>query len=373
MGNRNMRMIVYIFIALIIISTMFTILRESTETSPTLKDSGAAEITTPVMIGPTDIADMVEQVSPAVVNIETSVKTQSRGGIFHDPFFKEFFGGDIGPQDRTRSGIGTGFIISEDGLVITNQHVIEGADEIFVTISGHSKNLPAKIVGQDYELDLAVLKIQSDDKFTPINLGDSDNLRVGEWVVAIGNPYGLDHTVTAGVVSATGRPIEIGDRVYRNLIQTDAAINPGNSGGPLINTKGEVIGINTAVNAQAQGIGFAISINTAKEVLDELIKEGKVIRPYIGVLLQEVDNNIANYFGIEKHGVLITNIATNSPAAESGLQRYDVIIGIEGQTVENYEKLQQIIQNKEVGDKIMIEIIRDGKVVKVPLTLAEKP
>ncbi|MDD2586476.1 MAG: trypsin-like peptidase domain-containing protein [Syntrophomonadaceae bacterium] len=328
-----------------------------------------------VVIGPTNIADMVESVSPAVVNIETSrtVSGVDNDDFLNDPFFRYFFGDNmLNPVPNIQNGIGTGFIISSDGYVVTNQHVIDKADKIMVN-TGENQQYPAQVVGQDYELDLAVLKIKADKKLTSLVLGDSDSLRVGEWVIAIGNPYGLDHTVTAGVVSAKGRPVRIEDRAYKDLIQTDAAINPGNSGGPLLNTSGQVIGINTAVNAEAQGIGFAISINTAKGVLDELIEKGKVIRPYLGIWQQPVDDQIAEYLGIKPQGIVVMDILDGGPAAKAGLKKMDVIISIDDQKINNYDELQQVLKKKEVGDKVMMEIIRAGKLVRIPLTLAEKP
>ncbi|MDD3022879.1 MAG: trypsin-like peptidase domain-containing protein, partial [Syntrophomonadaceae bacterium] len=296
-------------------------------------------ITTPVssqvLIGPANIADMVEKASPAVVNIETTIEGNNfrNDELLNDPFFRQFFGNNIPvPKQNIQQGIGTGFIINESGYVVTNQHVIDQATQITVNLNSNKK-YPAKVVGQDYDLDLAVLKIDAKEKLSTLSMGNSDQMRVGDWVVAIGNPYGLDHTVTAGVVSAKGRPIKIEDRPYKNLIQTDAAINPGNSGGPLLNTRGEVIGINTAVDAQAQGIGFAISINTAKEVLNELIDKGKVIRPYIGVWLQPVDVDLAKYLGIEAQGMVVADIVQGSPAERAGLLKYDVIVSIDKQAV----------------------------------------
>lgn len=326
-----------------------------------------------VIVGPTNIADMVEVVSPAVVNIETSVSSSSGNDYFlNDPFFRQFFGDVFTPKTNIRQGIGTGFIISEEGYVVTNQHVIDKADQIIVNISD-DEQYSAKVVGQDYELDLAVLKIDANKKFSTLIMGDSDNLRVGEWVIAIGNPYGLDHTVTAGLVSAKGRPMNIEDRVYKDLIQTDAAINPGNSGGPLLSTNGEVIGINTAVNAQAQGIGFAIPINTAKQVLNELIEKGKVIRPYIGVWLQTVDEEIADYFKIPVQGAIVLNIAENSPANKAGLRKYDIILSINEQVINNADEVNKIIASKNVDDRIVLEVLRDRNRSLVTVELAEKP
>ncbi len=328
------------------------------------------------VLGPVSIADMVEKASPAVVNIETTVVGKSFNGndFFSDPFFRQFFGNDIViPRQNERHGIGTGFIISEEGYVITNQHVINEATKISVNLDG-DKKYPARVVGQDYDLDLAVLKIDVKEKLATLKMGDSDALRVGEWVVAIGNPYGLDHTVTAGVVSAKGRPIQIENRAYKNLIQTDAAINPGNSGGPLLSTKGEVIGINTAVDAQAQGIGFAISINTAKDVLDELISKGKVIRPYIGVWLEPVDERLASQLGVKQAGgMVIANVVAGGPAARAGLQVYDIILKVENKAISNYDELQEVLKSKRVGDKVQLEIVRNQKTLQITLNLAEKP
>ncbi|NLJ73080.1 MAG: PDZ domain-containing protein [Syntrophomonadaceae bacterium] len=324
-----------------------------------------------VVMGPTNIPDMVEQVSPAVVNIETSASANN-DEIFNDPFFRYFLGDSYMPKTNITQGIGTGFIISEDGYVVTNQHVVDKADTIIVNIDSTEK-YNASIIGQDYELDLAVLKIEADKKFATLKMGDSDKIRVGEWVIAIGNPYGLDHTVTAGLISAKGRPINIENRVYKNLIQTDAAINPGNSGGPLLDTNGQVIGINTAVNANAQGIGFAIPINTAKEVLDELITEGKIIRPYIGIWFQAVDQQIADYLGIAKEGVIISTVNPNSPASKSGLKKYDIILSINDTKITNTDMVNEIIAKKKVNDTITIKIWREGKHYDINVQLAEKP
>ncbi len=327
-----------------------------------------------VLIGPANIADMVEKASPAVVNIETTIASSYRNNeLLNDPFFRQFFGDNLPvPKQNIQQGIGTGFIISESGYVVTNQHVINDATSITVNLSGNKK-YPAKVVGQDYEMDLAVLKIDAGEKLSTLSMGNSDQMRVGDWVVAIGNPYGLDHTVTAGVVSAKGRPLKIEDRPYRNLIQTDAAINPGNSGGPLLNTRGEVIGINTAVDAQAQGIGFAISINTAKEVLNDLIDKGKIVRPYIGVWLQPVDKDIANYLGIAEQGMVVANVVQGSPAEKAGLRKYDVILSIDKKNFNDNDTLQEILKSKRVGDKATLQVIRNSKTISVDINLAEKP
>ncbi|MGI6412096.1 MAG: S1C family serine protease [Syntrophomonadaceae bacterium] len=338
------------------------------------KEDSDSENNSGVVLGPTNIADMVEQVSSAVVNIETSVKvSNSSDYIFNDPFFRQFFGDYwLQPRSNYSKGIGTGFIINDQGYILTNQHVIENAETITVNIDEDTK-YSAEVIGQDYELDLAVLKISTTDKLKVLKMGDSERLRVGEWVIAIGNPYGLDHTVTAGVVSAKGRPIQIGDRTYKDLIQTDAAINPGNSGGPLLNTSGEVIGINTAVNSEAQGIGFAISINTAKEVINELIEKGKVTRPYIGVWVQTLDQELADSMGIPAQGLIIGTIVKGSPAEKAGLKKYDVITAIDGKMINTNDELQEVLKTKRVGDTIEVKIIRERKTITKSLVLAEKP
>jgi len=338
------------------------------------KESGKTAAAANIVIGPQNIADMVEMVSPAVVNIEANqVRSGYGSNLFQDPFFDEFFGDNFdNPGDNVETAIGSGFIINKEGYVVTNQHVIDGADEIKVNLV-NGDSYTAEVVGQDYEMDLAVLKIAAKTELTPLELGNSEKLRAGEWVIAIGNPYGLDHTVTAGVVSAKGRPMQIENRVYKDLIQTDAAINPGNSGGPLLNTAGQVIGINTAVNAQAQGIGFAISIDTARQILDELISKGKVIRPYIGIYLQPVSQEIADYLKIEKKGIIVAGIEPNSPAEQAGLQRYDVITHIDQQEINNYEQLQEVLKQHKVGDGIGLQVIREGVPMLIPLKLAEKP
>ena len=302
--------------------------------------------------------------------------------FFDDPFFRYFFGDTFNQQPRTRvsRGIGTGFIINKEGYIITNEHVISGAKEIDVTVKGFEKPFKATLVGKDFDLDLAVLKINSSKNLPYISLGDSDKMKVGEWVIAIGNPYRLDHTVTVGVVSAKGRPITIPDqttgrtRSYKNLIQTDAAINPGNSGGPLLSLDGKVIGINTAINAQAQGIGFAIPTNTTKEVLDELIKQGSVTRPYIGVGLQDITKDLAEYFNLKNQkGAIIADVFQNSPAEKAGLQRGDIILKINEKEITNSNDVSEIVGKAKVGDKLVLSIFRNGQTQFVSVIVGKRP
>ncbi len=320
---------------------------------------------------PTNIPEIVDKVGDAVVYIETVAEsTSSSDPFFNDPFFRYFFGDSFSfrTTPKVSRGIGTGFIINPEGYIITNEHVISNAKEVTVTVIGFDEPFQATVVGKDYNLDLAVLKINSSKKLPYIELGDSDKMRVGEWVIAIGNPYRLDHTVTVGVISAKGRPVTIPDsstgkqRVYKDLIQTDAAINPGNSGGPLISLDGKVIGINTAVNAQAQGIGFAIPINTAKEVLDELITTGSVTRPFIGVALQDLTKDLADYFKLnEPKGAIIADVVSGSPAEKAGLKRGDVILKINDTEIKNSNDVSNIVSKSKVNDKLVMLILRNGQ------------
>jgi serine protease Do len=331
---------------------------------------------------PYAIADIAEEVGPAVVYIETTYKpkTQERTNPFGDSFFREFFGDFFPFQEPPQpgQGVGSGFIISPDGFTITNYHVVEGADEIKVTIQGKDK-YKAELKWADANLDLAILKI-ADAKDLPVaRMGDSDQTRVGEWVVAIGNPYQLDHTVTTGVLSAKGREIKIPDsqgrvRTYPNLMQTDAAINPGNSGGPLLNLSGEVIGINTAVNAQAQGIGFAIPINTIKDIVTQLLDTGKVSRPYLGIYYQGLDEQLAQYLDLpDTNGVIIRSVMKDSAADKAGLKVGDVIREINRKKIKDIDDLQKIINKLKVGDEATFLVVREGKLQTVKVKIGEKP
>jgi Do/DeqQ family serine protease len=326
-------------------------------------------------VGPNTIAEIVEKAAPAVVKIETLVTATDRWDpFFNDPFFREFFGEQFLPRTRVQQGLGSGFLISPDGYILTNEHVIANAQQIQVTLVGRTKPVSARVVGKDHDLDLAVLKIDAGSGLPYLRLGDSDKIAVGNWVIAIGNPYGLDHTVTVGVISAKGRPITVEDRSFRNLLQTDASINPGNSGGPLLNLDGEVIGINTAVNAQAQGIGFAIPSNTVKTVLEDLIKKGKVTRGWLGVSIQEVTPGVASYFGLPKlEGVLVRDVVAGGPAEKAGIQQGDIIIRWNGESVAGPDDLLQKVQEAGPGKKVELTVWRDQKMVKVTVTLGERP
>lgn len=344
----------------------------STATTQLNKTSTAA-LTIPE--GTVSIADMVEKASPAVVNIKSSVKVNSGHGnpYLNDPFFRNFFGNQSTvPQYET--GIGTGFLISSDGYILTNEHVIEDAVKVTVQMNGQTDEIPAQIINSDRDLDLAVLKI-SGSNYPTLPLGNSDEMRAGDGVVAIGQPYGLDHTVTTGVISAKGRPITIEDREYKNLIQTDAAINPGNSGGPLLNLNGQVIAINTAVSAEAQGIGFAIPIDTVNNVLQKLISGIKIEKPYLGISMTDLTDQLRQQLGVSDSvkGALVVEVMNDSAAASAGLNGKDIITGFNGTAVGSSSDVQDMIADHKVGDKISLSVLRSGKQITLTATLQAKP
>ena len=328
---------------------------------------------------PDSFADQVEQLSPAVVNISTTTIVSEGPGMDMPQFppgspFEEFFK-NFGDENRQRraSSLGSGFIIDAEGIVVTNFHVIENAEEITVTLSDET-SFTAKVLGQDQKTDIAVLKIDpGDTALTAVPFGDSDSLRVGDWVLAIGNPFGLGGTVTAGIVSARGR--DIGNGPYDDFIQTDASINRGNSGGPLFNTDGEVIGINTAIFSQSGGsvgIGFAISSNLAKRVTKQLVEFGTTRRGWLGVFIQEVTSDIAETLGLEgSGGALVSSVNENSPADIAGLEPGDVILSFDGKKIERMRDLPRIVAETDIGTTVVVEIFRGGLLSTVEVTLGE--
>jgi serine protease Do len=316
---------------------------------------------------------------PAVVNISSrrTAPTEQRsrrrrpfpfGG--EDPF-REFFDRFFGEQRRPRHrpSLGTGFIINTNGYIVTNNHVVEEAGEITVTLAS-KEEFEATLIGRDPKTDLALLRVDSSLPLPTVPFGDSENLEVGEWVLAIGNPFGLGHTVTAGIVSAKGRTIGAGP--YDDFIQTDASINPGNSGGPLFNMRGEVIGINTAIMRSGQGIGFAIPINMAKNVLSQLYDKGNVTRGWLGVAIQSISPEMLNAFKLDDaNGALVSGIVTDAPADKAGLQQGDVIVGFHGSEVEDSSVLPGLVAVVAPGTTVDVEIIRDGQRMTIPVTLGE--
>ncbi len=315
------------------------------------------------------VRDIVAQCGDSVVRITTEVtRTSSQSPFFNDPFFRDFFGYPQETQKQT--GLGSGFLFRKDGYILTNNHVVEGADKISVYLTSNENPYEAKVIGRAPELDLAVIKIEGDN-FPYLTIGDSDQVYVGDWVVAIGNPYGLDHTVTVGVISATGRPLNIEGTMYQNLLQTDAAINPGNSGGPMLNLNGEVIGINTAVNATAQGIGFAIPSSTVLDVLQDLETGVDRVRPWIGITMQPMSQDMIQYFNIEgmESGVIVYSVVEDAPAAKAGIKRGDVLLEVDGQKITDSTQVQSIVASRKVGDIVKIIVYRDGGQVEFMVKL----
>jgi serine protease Do len=346
--------------------------------------SGGGVTTANATMRPMNIADIVSGASPAVVKIETFVKSNRARSNMNEDFFRYFFGDDFfsAPQDngsssgRRTAGLGTGFIFDKTGYILTNQHVIEGADEIEVIVEGHKEPFKAELLGTAPDLDLAVVKISGKDDFATLPFGNSDQMRVGDWVTAIGNPMGFDHTVSVGVLSAKEREIKIPDgnktRVYQHLLQTDASINPGNSGGPLLNLNGEVIGINTAVSSQAQGIGFAIPTSTVMTVLDNLKNNVKIQKPFVGISMQDIEETWVKELKLENtDGVLVRSVVRNSPADKSGIQPYDVIVDINGTKIKNAQEFSDKVKTFKVGDKIKMVVIRDGLKMDTGLTIGD--
>ncbi len=328
---------------------------------------------------PGNFSDLAEKVRTGVVNIQVSKKVKNAGfeGLRGNPFgdrnpFGEFFGpfggfGNNAPE-RRQQGVGSGFIISKEGYILTNNHVVEDADQIKVKLAG-GKEFDAKVIGRDPKTDLALIKIAGDD-LQPLTLGNSDDLKVGNWVVAVGSPFGLEQTVTAGIVSAKGRVI--GSGPYDNFIQTDASINPGNSGGPLINLQGEVVGINTAIIASGQGIGFAIPINTAKEIEPQLQKRGHVTRGLLGVAIQDVTPELAKSLGLkESKGALVSQVVPDGPADKAGIEQGDVIVNFAGRTVGNSKDLPRIVASTPVGKTVTVKLLRDGQEIERQAKIGE--
>jgi serine protease Do len=341
--------------------------------------SGPEAQTSPVVpVAPGSFSQLAKNASPSVVNIST-VKVVKGGGQIPSPFgpddpFREFFErffGDRAPKDFKQRSLGTGFIIDKEGFILTNNHVVEGTDEITVTLAD-KREFAAKIIGRDPKTDLALIRIESDQVLSALPLGDSDKLEVGDWVMAIGNPYGLGHTVTAGIVSAKYR--QIGAGAYDNFIQTDASINPGNSGGPLLNTAGEVIGVNTAIFSQSGGsigIGFATPINMAKDLLPQL-KKGKVVRGWLGVVIQNVTPELKDKLKLStERGALVADVVSGGPAEKAGIERGDVIVRFDDKDISESDDLPYVVAATPVGKTVMVEVIRKGQRESIQVEIGE--
>ncbi len=350
---------------------------------------------TPAVLTPTTFTQIAKQQKPAVVNISTTRIIKDHPNLFSDPFsrrtprdknhgfgnrwgrkkpfedfFDQFFGGIPRRQFKQKS-LGTGFIINKDGYILTNNHVVENVDEIKITLS-NQKEFEAKVVGKDPKTDIALIKIDSWKELPIVNLGDSDKLEVGEWVIAIGNPFGLEHTVTSGIVSAKGRVLGAGP--YDDYIQTDASINPGNSGGPLFNLRGEVIGINTAIIPEGQGIGFALPINLVKEILEDLKEKGEVTRGWLGLVIQKVTPGLAKSFGLDEPvGALVSEVVPGSPAKEAGLQQGDIVTEFNDEKIENYSELSREAAKSRPGAKLKLKVLRNGKEKELTVIIGTFP
>jgi serine protease Do len=353
-----------------------------------LEAKSMPEIESKTLMVPINFSELAQKVRDGVVNIRT-VKTMKDGG----PVFRHFFGNPFGQknpfgdQDRHRNffgphhdqgpsrdfkqrSLGSGFIIDKDGYIVTNNHVIENADQIKVKLADE-REFEAELVGRDPNTDLALIRIKDASDLVPLKLGNSDDLSVGSWVVAVGSPFGLEQTVTAGIVSAKGRAL--GSGPYDDFIQTDASINPGNSGGPLLNMDGEVVGINTAIVANGQGIGFAIPISMAQGVVDQLQAHGSVTRGWMGVSIQDLSPELAEYYGIkDKKGVLVAQVFEGDPADKAGIKANDVIVEVDGKSIESSRELTKTIANIEVGKKTTITLLRDGKEKRVNVKIAKR-
>ncbi|HDZ91517.1 MAG: DegQ family serine endoprotease [Deltaproteobacteria bacterium] len=333
---------------------------------------GAVAQTSPLLPGaPGSFSQLVKKARPSVVNISTVMTVKGplshpfgfQGPSGEDPlrdFFDRFFG-DRMPKGFKQRNLGSGFIIDEHGYILTNNHVVEKADEITVKLAGGA-SFSAKVTGRDPKTDLALIQIDTDKPLTPLPMGDSDELEVGDWVIAMGNPFGLDNTVTAGIVSAKYRHIGAGP--YENFIQTDASINPGNSGGPLLNSAGEVIGINTAIFSRSGGsigIGFAIPINMAKQILAQL-KAGKVIRGWLGVMIQKITPELKAKLNLrDTKGALVADVTPGGPAEKAGIKRGDVIVSFNGTQIDEMKDLPYMVASTPVGATVPVEVVRKGR------------
>jgi serine protease Do len=332
----------------------------------------------PIQMVPKNFSDLADTVSPAVVHIRVEKTVKGGGGSF-GPFggneqFKDFFGRNFGQRRQPefkQPGQGSGFIIDKSGYIVTNNHVVENADKITVILKDETQ-YEAEVVGLDPVTDIALLKVDPKKALSAVRLGNSSELRVGEWVAAIGSPFGLEYTVTAGIVSAKGRVI--GSGPYDDFIQTDASINPGNSGGPLINMQGEVVGINTMIIAAGQGIGFAIPVDQAKGIIAQLKSDGEVTRGWLGVTIQDLKGDLAEYYGVEgKSGVMVAEVVPGDPADQAGIKPKDIITEVNGEKISTSRDLTNLAAGLGVGDTADVTILRDGKQKTLQVKIGKRP
>ena len=344
--------------------------------------AATAAVEAGVQMIPENFSELAREVRPGVVNIRTEKNMKDGGPVFRHFFGNPFeapnphgngpgpFSGQNPQHEPKQQSLGSGFIIDREGYIVTNNHVVENADKIKVKLS-NGKEFDAKVIGRDPKTDLALIKIKGSEDLVPIKMGDSEAIKVGSWVVAIGSPFGLEQTVTAGIVSAKGRVIGAGP--YDDFIQTDASINPGNSGGPLLNMAGEVVGINTAIIARGQGIGFAIPINMAQGIVAQLKKDGRVTRAWLGVAIQDLTAEIREYYEAkDQKGVLVTEVYKGNPADKGGIKASDIITAVDGKTVTSARDLSRAIAESPVGKEIPISIVRRGEKQTVHVALSQR-
>jgi len=376
---------VFPLVVLVLVALGLGFLLHAVLTEEPLRFGQAAKTAPPPGLAAGDLQSafvaVADKVRPAVVNIGTVQLSRGRRPFGFDqpfpddPFFRDFFRDFFGEGPRgefRQSSLGSGVIFDRRGYILTNFHVIKGADEITVRFSDKHE-VRGRIVGSDPKTDLAVVRIQVEEKMAVAALGDSDRLRVGEWAIAIGNPFGLDQTVTVGVISATGRS-DVGIATYENFIQTDASINPGNSGGPLVNLRGDVIGINTAIVASGQGIGFAIPVNMAKRIIEQLIEKGRVARGWLGFSLQPLTAELAQSLGAKSgEGALVASVSSGGPSAKAGLQQGDLILTYDGSKVDDPQHLQRLIAESQIGKTVSLTYLRKGKSGQAQAKVEEMP
>ncbi len=365
-----------------LINSPHTVANESAESSTVTKTEDESG-TTAIVLPQNYVSNVVQQVGDSVVRIDASRTVSTNASpLLNDPVFRQFFGSQIPniPSQQVQRGVGSGFVVSSDGLIVTNAHVVDGSDKVEVTLKD-GRTFKGKVMGTDSLTDVAVIKIDAQG-LPAVTFADSDRLQPGEWAIAIGNPLGLDNTVTTGIVSATGRTsaqIGVADKQV-SFIQTDAAINPGNSGGPLLNAQGEVIGVNTAIIQNAQGIGFAIPVNTARDIAEELIAKGKADHPFLGIQMVEITPDLKKQLKSQKNididankGILIVGIVPNSPADNAGLRSGDIIQKIGDQQVNKADEVQQIVAQTHAGDRLPLSIQSNDKQRQIEVKVSVLP
>ena len=365
-----------------LVSNSQSIAQDTLGIDPTVEESSETEVA--IAVPQNYVSDVVNRVGDSVVRIDASRTVATNApAMFNDPFFRQFFGSQMPniPNERTQRGLGSGFVVSSDGLILTNAHVVDGSDKVTVTLKD-GRTFEGEVMGTDSFTDVAVIKIEPEEELPAVSFADSETLQPGEWAIAIGNPLGLDNTVTTGIVSGTGRSsaqVGVADKRV-SFIQTDAAINPGNSGGPLLNAKGEVIGINTAIIQNAQGLGFAIPINAARDIAEELIANGRVEHSFLGIQMVQLSPEIKQQLKSEKNleidadeGVLIVDVVPDSPADRAGLQSGDVIREVAGEDVAESEEVQQAVAKTDVGEELTLGLQRNGKNIDTEVTIGVLP